>query len=138
MLYLLLYLFLEVLVSVEIASAIGALATFAEIVLSAFLGIFILLRFQQTLSENMRAFSMRQIDWLRFQELNLFTLLGAVLLIIPGFLTDIVGIAMQFSVITGMLVNRFSAKWPPHTPHHPSKDSNVIDVEIISDHTSKQ
>ncbi len=137
MLYFLIYLFLEVLVSVEIASAIGGLATFVELLLSAAVGIVILLRFQATLSENMRAVSMRRIDLMQFQKLNLFTLFGAVLLIIPGFLTDIIGILLQFRAITGILVNRFSAKWPTHTPTYSPKDSNVIDVEIISDHSSR-
>ncbi len=140
MIYFLLYLFFEVLVSVNVASAIGGLATFGEILLSALLGIGILLRFQDTLAENMRAVSTRQIDLRQFQELNIFTLLGAVLLIVPGFLTDFIGILLQFHVVTSMLVNRFSAKWSPKSPHNTTyqntKDENVIDVEIISDSNS--
>lgn len=140
MIYFLLYLFLEVLVSVNISSEIGGLATFGEIVLSAFVGIYILFHFQATLGENMRAVSTRQIDLQKFQELNIFTLLGAVLLIIPGFLTDILGILLQFHVVTSMLVNRFSAKFNSKTkePHsNYTKDDNVIDVEIISDSTTR-
>jgi 2-isopropylmalate synthase/UPF0716 protein FxsA len=136
MIYFVLYLFLEVLVSVNISSEIGGLATFAEIVLSAFIGIYILFHFQATLGKNMRAVSAQQIDLQKFQELNIFTLLGAVLLIIPGFLTDILGILLQFHVFTSMLVNRFSAKFnsKPKEPHsNYTKDDNVIDVEIISD-----
>lgn len=137
MLYFLIYLFLEVVVSVNIASELGGLATFGEIVLSAMLGFYILVRFQATFSENMQMVSKREINLQKFQELNIFTLLGAVLLIIPGFLTDILGMLLQFHVFTSMLVNRFSAKFNTkpndYHSHHQTKDENVIDVEIISD-----
>jgi 2-isopropylmalate synthase/UPF0716 protein FxsA len=136
MIYFLVYLFLEVIITVNLASMIGGIATFLEIIASALLGIFILLRFQDTLSENMKQVAMNRIDLRQFQELNIFTLLGAIMLIIPGFLTDILGVLMQFSVLTQMFVNRYAAKYTPKNPHHTShgKDDNVIDVEIIDDH----
>ena len=141
MLYFLIYLFLEVVISVNIASELGGLATFGEIVLSAVAGFFILVRFQDTLRENMQMVSKRAINLQQFQELNIFTLLGAVLLIVPGFLTDILGLLLQFHVFTSMLVNRFSAKYNTHqtkdyTTNQTTKEENVIDVEIISDSSS--
>ena len=140
MLYFLLYLFLEVLVSVNISSAIGGLATFFEILLSAFIGIAILMNFRRTLSENLRAVSFSCIDFEEFQRLNLFTLIGAILLILPGFLTDIIGVLLQFSVITSMIVNRYNVKSNNCKNSYDEqinkqKDSDVIDVEIISDNT---
>lgn len=139
MLYFLVYLFLEVVISVNIATAIGGVMTFVEIVLSALTGFVILVNFRSTLAENLRAVSLRCIDLRQFQELNLFTLVGAALLILPGFLTDIIGILLQFTVLTRMLVNRFSAKYgqcdqPTH--YHTRKDDHVIDVEIVSDDTA--
>ncbi|HIP55138.1 MAG TPA: FxsA family protein [Sulfurimonas autotrophica] len=136
MIYFLLYLFLEVLVSVEVSSAIGGLATFFEIVLSAFLGVAILVNFRKTLIENLTAVSYNCIDLEQFQKLNLFTLIGAILLIIPGFLTDILGTFMQFSVITSMIVNRYNVKSGKcnssfEEQNNIPKDSDVIDVEII-------
>lgn len=134
--YFLLYLFFEVLVSVNIASAIGGLATFFEIVLSAFLGFAILANFRTTLRENLMAVSSRTIDLNEFQRLNLFTIVGAILLIIPGFLTDIVGILLQFSVFTTMLVNRSNVKSKfenEYKNNNKQKDTDVIDVEIIRD-----
>jgi UPF0716 family protein affecting phage T7 exclusion len=138
--YFLLYVFLEVIVSVNIASSLGALLTFVEIVLSAFIGVSILLNFRSTLAENLSAVSYKQIDLVQFQKLNLFTLIGAILLLIPGFLTDIIGIIMQFSVFTSMLVNRYGVKSNENKMyeenHHIKKDSDVIDVEIISDNST--
>ncbi|WP_304543017.1 FxsA family protein [Sulfurimonas microaerophilic] len=143
MVYFLIYLFLEVLVSVNISSAIGGLATFFEILASAFIGIAILVNFRNTLFENMKSVSYNCIDLQEFQRLNLFTLFGAILLIIPGFLTDILGILLQFSVITSMIVNRYNVKSKScktsafEDEENFKKDKNdVIDVEIIEHNSS--
>ncbi|MBU0721077.1 FxsA family protein [bacterium] len=140
MIYFIVYLFLEVLVSVNISSYLGGLMTFFEILISAFIGIAILVNFRKTLKENLTAVSYSCMDLQQFQSLNLFTLFGAILLIIPGFLTDIIGLFMQFSVFTTMLVNRYHVKSshckPKFNQKNTQKDSDVIDVEIISDSNS--
>ena len=146
MLYFILYLFLEVMISVNLSSQIGGFNTFLELVASAFLGFVLLVNFRTTLLENMQAFSMQKIDVQEFQRLNIFAVLGAVLLIVPGFLTDMLGVLLQFSVITKMLVNRFTAKsaYQNHnssahsqTKIHTQKDDDVIDVEIINNDSTK-
>ena len=137
--YFVIYLFLEVLISVNISSYLGGLTTFLEIIASALLGIAILSNFKNTLMENLKAVSFNHIDLQEFQKLNLFTLIGAILLIIPGFFTDILGIVLQFSVITTMFVNRYSVKLndckTSYNENNIKKDSDVIDVEIITEHT---
>jgi 2-isopropylmalate synthase/UPF0716 protein FxsA len=141
MYYFLIYLFLEVVVSVNISSSIGGLATFFELLGSAFVGITILVNFRATLAENMRSVSYNKIDLAEFQRLNLFTIIGAILLIIPGFLTDIIGLLLQFSVITSMIVNRYGVQSKNNTPPYYGdetniqKDCDVIDVEIIEHDT---
>ena len=141
MIYFIAYLFLEVLISVNISSQIGGLATFFEIIASAFVGLSILVNFRKTLIENMTAVSYNCIDLEQFQRLNLFTLFGAIFLIVPGFLTDIMGVLLQFSVFTSMIVNRYNVKsnncnsfFSEQT--NIKKDSDVIDVEIISDNAT--
>jgi 2-isopropylmalate synthase/UPF0716 protein FxsA len=141
MIYFIVYLFLEVLISVNISSQIGGLATFFEIVASAFIGLSILMNFKKTLVENMTAVSYTCIDLEQFQRLNLFTLFGAILLTVPGFLTDIMGVILQFSVFTSMIVNRYNVKSNScnssfSEQENLKKDSDVIDVEIISDNAT--
>ena len=138
MIYFLIYLFLEVIVTIEIASAIGGLATFLEIVGSAFVGIFILMNFRHALAENLDALRNRQIDMQGFTNRNVIGLLGAIFLILPGFVSDFIGLMMQFSLFSASIVNRFSRKYDPrndsqypNTP--PRKDDHVIDAEIIDD-----
>jgi len=139
MIYFVIYLFLEVLLSVNISSAIGGLMTFFEIVISAFLGIVILVNFRKTLTENMTAVSYSCMNLKQFQSLNLFTIFGAILLILPGFLTDAIGIMMQFSVFTTMLGNRYNMRVNKSNgcemnfdEKDMARDKNIIDVEIIS------
>ncbi|QSZ42075.1 FxsA family protein [Sulfurimonas aquatica] len=141
MIYFLVYFFLEVVISVEISSYLGGVLTFAEILLSAFIGISILINFRKTLVENMTAVSYNCIDLEQFQRLNLFTLFGAILLIVPGFLTDILGLLMQLSTFTSLIVNRYNVKSGKcnssyKEQYNIKKDSDVIDVEIISDNPS--
>ena len=135
--YFIVYLFLEVIISVNISSYLGGLITFLEIVLTALIGIAILINFRKTLVENLTAVSYNCIDLQQFQSLNLFTLIGAILLIIPGFFTDSIGLIMQFSIITTMFVNRYNVQSnkckTDYQQNNIKKDTNVIDVEIITE-----
>jgi 2-isopropylmalate synthase/UPF0716 protein FxsA len=130
MIYFLIYLFAEVIITVKIASQIGGLATFLEVVGSALLGIFVLMNFRHALSENLYALQTRKIDVRGFSNRNLRGLLGAFMLILPGFLGDIAGAVMLFGLFSSLLVNRFGRKY--ETPTQP-KDDHVIDAEIIDD-----
>ena len=143
MIYFLLYLLAEVLVSVNLSSQIGGLNTFFELIGSAVLGVAILANFRNTLLENLHSVSLKKIDLQEFQRLNLFTVIGAILLIIPGFLTDIIGVLLQFSVITTMFVNKFSSPVSrdefQENNFKQEKESidEIIDVEIISERSIK-
>ena len=135
MIYFFIYLFLEVIISTNIASLLGGLITFFEIVFTAMIGIGILANFRKSLLENITAVSYNCIDLEQFQRLNLFTVFGAILMIVPGFLTDMIGAIMQFSVFTTMIVNKFHS-CHSEMNHHYEKDSDVIDAEIIDTNQS--
>jgi len=129
MLYFLLYLFIETVVSVNIASKLGGVLTFIEIIISAIVGFYILMNFQYKTNEYIMAVAKREISIDEFESLSLYTLIGAILLIIPGFFTDILGILLQFNAFA-----IFFAKKILHLKKKtPTKkgDEDVIDVEII-------
>lgn len=130
MIYFLIYLFAEVIVTIEVATRIGGLATFLEIVLSAMAGILLLMNFRHTLSENLHALQARRIDLQGFSNRNLLGLLGAALLIVPGFVSDAIALTIEFYLFGSLLINRSGRKYP--TPSQP-KDDHVIDAEIIRD-----
>ena len=135
MIYFLIYLFLEVYVTVDIASRIGGLAMFLEIITSAFLGIFILMNFRHALSENLDALRTRQIDMQGFSNRNITGLLGSLLLILPGVLSDLIGALMLLFLLVTLSINRFTRKYPTENSHTytTQKDDHVIDAEIIDD-----
>lgn len=134
--YFLIYLLVEVFVSVNISSSIGALATFLEIIFSAIVGFILLANFRVTFFESMQALQRRSISMSEFQKLNAFTLLGALLLIIPGFFTDILGLLLQFGFFATLFAKKFlhvrDERDFYNTPHK-RIDDEIIDVEVIDD-----
>lgn len=157
MIYFFIYLFLEVMISTAISSAIGGLNTFFEILISAIIGILILKNFKVSFVENIKKARTGQITQEEFIKANAGKALGAVLLIIPGFFTDIVGVLLQFAFLVGILGKVFSFKNPNHrttystnfgstafeydektykntnNSNYKRKTDEIIDVEIIDD-----
>ncbi|WP_331773786.1 FxsA family protein [Sulfurospirillum sp. 1612] len=137
MIYFFIYLFLEVTISVNIASQIGAFATFSEIVISAILGFGLLANFRYTFFETMQALNNRTISIEEFQKLNAFSVIGALLLILPGFFSDILGILLQFSFFATIFARKILHINNKTEKFKDRRDDEVIDVEIIDDHTTK-
>jgi len=125
------YLFFEVVISVQVAGLLGGIGTFLEIMLSGVVGIALLANVKTTMAESFQAMSSNCITMKEFQELNIFALLGAILLILPGILSDIAGILMQFSVFTALIISRFNKT--NNRCSSTQGEDNVIDAEIIHD-----
>ncbi|HIO90890.1 MAG TPA: FxsA family protein [Campylobacterales bacterium] len=135
MIYFLIYLFLEITLSVEIASKIGGLYTFLEVIFSAFFGLFLLTNFKYTLGSNMAMIFSGEMDIKEFQRLSLFAILGAFLLIVPGFFSDILGVLLQFSAFGTFFARKFLKLKPKNKNKNNNDrgdmDSEIIDVEVI-------
>ncbi len=128
MVYLLIYLFIEIYVSVKIASAIGPFWTFVEILATAFLGFWIIKNMHIQMAATMQALSRGEISVEEFESMHIYTLIGAILLIIPGFFTDILGLLLQFGVFSKFIARKIFKLKPKKTDRG---DDDVIDVEII-------
>ncbi len=126
MVYFLIYLFLEITVTLNIASRIGSFATFIEVIGSAIVGFIIIVNLGSSLNEGFRALVERRISEEEFLQLHLFMLIGAILLIIPGFLSDIVGILFQFPYIGLKITKKFY-----RFKNKEKRSDDVIDVEVI-------
>ncbi|MDQ1298455.1 MAG: hypothetical protein QG558_994 [Campylobacterota bacterium] len=133
MIYFLIYLFLEVMITVEVASRIGGFAMFSEIMVSALIGIAILFNFRTTLLSNVMELKERRISANGFYKRNLLSLLGAILLILPGIFTDIMAGIIHVFLLGSLIDSRFMPKYPQQNQPHQPKDDHVIDAEIISD-----
>jgi len=136
--FVIIYFFIEVLVSVEFASQLGGLLTFLEIVVSAFIGLFLLTNFRYTLSKSMAGMMSGEISAQDFQKMSLFTLIGAVLLIIPGFFSDILGVLLQFSFFGKLFASKvLNLKNRKNKNIYREGKDDAIDVEVIDSDTTK-
>lgn len=132
----LIYFFLEVFVTIEIGSYLGGVGTFFEIVFSAIIGIFILFYFNTSLKENLNSISRMETTPDKVLSSTIFSLIGAVFLIIPGILSDIIGLLMQFNII-GFIFGKIIAKSiinlnqkRSYQKKYKHKMEDIIDVEI--------
>ncbi len=130
MIYFLIYLFLEITVTLNIAKEIGSFYTFLEVIISAIVGFLIIGNLRNTLSEGFRAIVEKRITEEEFINLNIFSFIGAILLIIPGFLSDIIGILFQFPYVALMITKKFY-----RFKKNDKRSDDVIDVEIIDDNS---
>ena len=155
MLYFIGYIFLEVMISSSISGNIGGLNTFFEIILSAVLGMFILKNFKYSLSDSIAKARSGQISQEEFIKTNVGRAIGAVLLIMPGFFTDIVGVLLQVGLTATILSKIFTFKKISkdgdykaynytanatfnevnfnNTNYKRKNDEEIIDVEVIDD-----
>ena len=121
-------------VTSNISGQIGGLMTFLEIILSAGIGFFLLINFRYTVTQSMGMLMSGQMGVEEFKKLSLFTLLGAVLLIIPGFFSDMLGVALQFSFIGTFIAKKiFKLKNKKQTrkDNDDAIDVEVIDIDVI-------
>jgi UPF0716 family protein affecting phage T7 exclusion len=119
-------------VTTEIASSIGGLATFLGIILTAGVGFFIISSFKYTAAQGMSMLMNGQITMEEFQKMSLFTLIGAMLLIIPGFFSDILGLLLQFSFFgTFIARNVLKLKNKKNKNKNMEREDEAIDVEVI-------
>jgi len=139
LIYFVLYLFLEVMISTQISSVIGGFSTFLEIIVSAFIGFGLIANFKNTFFESLQALNNRSISVEEFQKLNAFSLLGAVLLILPGFFSDFLGLALQFSFFATLFAKRVLHvnSMNRYENFNKGEDDDIIDVEVIEHNSSK-
>ena len=149
--YILIYLFAEVMVSSYVSSYLGGFMSFIMIILTAIVGISLLRIFKYSLALNIQELTSGKISQEDFVKTNMAKALGAFLLIIPGFFTDILGLLLQFGFLTMLFSKIFQLKTKPNNTHtytnqntssannfyyekNIKKDDDIIDVEIIENH----
>ena len=127
-------------ISTKIASVIGGFATFLEIIVSAMVGFGLIANFRYTFFESLNALNNRSISIEEFQKLNAFALLGAFLLILPGFFSDFLGLMLQFSFFATLFARKIlhvRSRDRYENFNNKGEDDDVIDVEIIEHNSDK-
>jgi len=125
---------IELYVSLKMGESIGFLWSVIWIVGSFMLGMALLQKSQQTMMGNMNAMKQGKIDMRKFQNAGMSYFIGSILLIVPGVFSDFLGVLAL--VYTFYL--QFVAKITPEQTNNNFKkqgDDNVIDVEIIDEHS---
>jgi len=124
---------IELYLSLKTGENIGFLWSVIWIMGSFMLGMALLQKSQHTMLGNMQSMKMGKLDIRGFQNVSMAYFVGAILLIIPGVFSDLLGLlALGYTVYL-----QFVAKiTPEHTKNNFKKqgDDNVIDVEIIDEH----
>jgi UPF0716 family protein affecting phage T7 exclusion len=131
MIYFLIYLFIEIVVSYQFTTLFTPLGMFLEVLITALLGVVIIRNFGFSMMENMQKVIRREIDQEEFLSIGLFKLVGALLLIVPGVFTDILGILMQFDQFGALFAKHFLPKEDIVSDFAKRDDDEIIDVEII-------
>ena len=123
---------IELYLSLKTGESIGFLWSVIWIILSFALGMMLLQKSSQTMMGNMHSMRQGKLDMRRFQNASMSYFVGAILLIIPGVFSDFLGVIALFYT----LYLQFIAKITPEQTHFTKQgDDNVIDVEIIDEHS---
>jgi len=126
------YLLLELYLSLKMGESIGFILSVIWIVLSMMLGFRLLQYSSFTMAGNLNAMRTGKLSMKHFHNASSAYLLAAIFLIIPGVLSDFLGlIALAYTVYL-----QFVAKITPEQTNknytHKGNE-NVIDVEIIDE-----
>ena len=131
MIYFLIYLFLEILICSSFSSHFGAFMMFLEVIGSFLFGLFLVKNLNLSFVENIQRVVTREITQQEFISIGLFRLVGAILLMIPGVLTDIIGLLMQFEEVGSFIGKKVFPMQETRRDNFTNDD--IIDVEIIGE-----
>ncbi len=127
---------LELYLSLKTGENIGFFWSVVWIMTSGVIGVILLQNSSHAIMGQMQSVQRGKLNLKKFQDASMSYFIGAVLLIIPGVLSDFMGvIALVYT-----LYLQFIAKITPENKnfnHNQKGDDNVIDVEIIDEHTDR-
>jgi len=135
MLIILLFIMADFFVSLKVGIEIGYLNSVIWILGSMFAGIILLRLSPYALIATFQSFSFGQIGARDVQNASMAYLFGSILLIIPGVLSDMLGVGL---LLYSLYLHLFAKMQPKQDINFQQNkgDDNVIDVEIIDECSS--
>lgn len=101
---------LELVIFIEVGSVIGSLYVILSIFITMFLGYYLIK--QKLRKIGLSIFDISNVrDVYEHYTSSVYSLFGGVLLIIPGYLTDFVGLAVMLPIFRPRLSNYFDSKY---------------------------
>jgi UPF0716 family protein affecting phage T7 exclusion len=131
------YFFMEIYISLAMLEEIGAfwatLWTFATMILGSAL----LKNSPYTIMGNMQSLQRGKLDFQKFQDATTSYFVGALLLIVPGVLSDFMGVsALVYTVYLQFVAKITPEQTNSYTNTQTEGEKDVIDVEIVDEHTA--
>ena len=112
---------IELIMFIEIGSIIGSLYVILSILITAFLGYYLIKQKLRNLGISL--FSLNNMNNIYSEYASsMYSLLGGILLIIPGYLTDTAGLILMLPVFRPKLSSFFESKYSKK-----SNKNNIID-----------
>jgi len=126
MLFVLGYFIIELLASIKLGISIGFGWSVIWVVATSFVGALLLRLSPYAIMDSFNTIGMKRFNVLNAQNAAISYVLGAILLIIPGVFSDILGIILLGYTIYLRLFTKI-----PKEKNYKQGDDDVIDVEII-------
>ena len=132
------YLFLETYFSLKMLEIIGAFWATVWTIGSIIIGSALLKNSPYAVLGNMQSLHRGKLDIRKFQDATTSYLLGALLLILPGVLSDFMGVAALFYTVYLQFVAKITPERNNTDDFYTYKgESDVIDVEIVDEHADR-
>jgi len=134
MIFAVLLFFAELFVSLKVGIMIGFGWSVVWILSTMVIGALLLRLSPYALMSNFQTFNFGQFDIRDVHNASMAYLLGAILLIIPGVLTDLIGVALlAYTLYLHMFATIRPKRTPPNYDPFSKGEEDVIDVEIIDE-----
>jgi UPF0716 family protein affecting phage T7 exclusion len=126
---------LELYLSLKTGETIGFFWSVVWIIASAVIGMILLQNSPHAIMGQMQSVQRGKLDLKKFQDASMAYFIGSILLIVPGVFSDFMGVV----ALTYTLYLQFVAKITPEQTNFKTNqgDDNVIDVEIIDEHSDR-
>ena len=121
---------IELIIFIEVGSFIGSFNVIISIIFTIFLGYYLIKSKIKNITFSMMSISNIQ-DMYQQYESSIYSFLAGVLLIVPGYLTDLIGLILLLPFLRPQLSNYFNFKRQSNRSN--SNKSNIIDGNYRDD-----
>ena len=121
---------IELIIFIEVGSFIGSFNVIISIIFTIFLGYYLIKSKIKNITFSMMSISNIQ-DMYQQYESSIYYFLAGVLLIVPGYLTDLIGLILLLPFLRPQLSNYFNFK--RQSDRSNSNKSNIIDGNYRDD-----
>lgn len=127
------YLFIELIGVLYVANRWGVFGMFAEVIVSAFIGVLVLINTQASISDTLGGLRQSRVGAKDFIRGNFAKVFGGILLVLPGVFCDIFGVIILINAYF-ILKNSHDGPYPPRSQH---QEEEIIDIEVVQDGVEK-